>query len=47
MFCVQGVNLDSLTEAIITLAEVNSLEATVDATVEGVVIETKKDKGLG
>lgn len=39
--------MESLTEAIITLAEVNDLQADSDASVEGVVIEAKKDKGLG
>ncbi|KAK3721613.1 hypothetical protein QZH41_008289 [Actinostola sp. cb2023] len=44
---LKGTNLDSLTEAIITLAEINNLRANKDTNVEGVVIEAKKDKGLG
>ncbi|XP_031562547.1 translation initiation factor IF-2, mitochondrial-like, partial [Actinia tenebrosa] len=44
---LKGTNLDSLTEAIITLAEINDLKSKKDANVEGVVIESRKDKGLG
>ncbi|EDO39327.1 predicted protein, partial [Nematostella vectensis] len=44
---LKGINLDSLSEAILTLAELNDLTAEVDTPVEGVVIESKTTKGKG
>ena len=43
----QGNNLESLLEAIITLAELNDLKAEVTGPVEGVIIESRTDKGRG
>ena len=44
---LKGTGLDSLEEAIAALAEISDLRADPGASVEGVVIETKMDKGLG
>ena len=43
----QGTNLDSLLEAITTLAEVTDLKADVTGAVEGVVIESRTAIGRG
>lgn len=43
----QGNNLDSLLEAITTLAEINDLKAEATGPVEGVIIESRTDKGRG
>ena len=43
----QDTNLDSLLEAIATLAEINDLKAEVTGRVEGVIIESRTDKGRG
>lgn len=44
---LKGEGLDSLEEAIVALAEISDLQANITGPVEGVVIETKVDKGLG
>lgn len=45
--CLQGDNLLSLTEATVTLAEMMELKAETSGLVEGVVIESRTDKGRG
>lgn len=44
---LKGTNIDALTEAIITQAELADLRADPDGKVEGVVIETRQDPHLG
>ena len=44
---LKGTGLESLEEAILALAEINDIRADPGGQVEGVVIETKMDKGLG
>lgn len=44
---LKGTNLDGLLEAITTLAELHDLKAKRDCSVEGVVLESRKDKGKG
>lgn len=44
---LKGTGLESLEEAILVLAEISDLKADPKNNVEGVVIETKVDKGLG
>ncbi len=44
---LKGAGLNSLEEAIVALAEISDLRADPSGTVEGVVIETKVDKGFG
>ena len=43
----KGTNLDGLLEAITTLAELHDLKAKRECPVEGVVLESRKDKGKG
>ena len=45
--CLKGNNLDGLLEAITTLAELHDLKAKRECPVEGVVLESRKDKGKG
>lgn len=44
---IQGQGLDSLEEAIITLAELNDYRAEVDIEAEGIIIESQIEKGKG
>jgi len=44
---LKGTNLDGLLEAITTLAELHDLKAKRDGLAEGVVLESRKDKGKG
>ena len=44
---LKGTGLESLEEAILALAEISDVRADPGGQVEGVVIETKMDKGLG
>lgn len=45
--CCQGDNLLSLAEATVALAEVMELKAEPSGPVEGVVIESRTDRGKG
>lgn len=45
--CCQGDNLLALTEATVALAEVLELKATPSGPVEGVIIESRTDRGKG
>lgn len=47
MSCCQGDNLLSLAEATVALAEVMELKAEPSGPVEGVVIESRTDRGKG
>lgn len=44
---LKGTNIDALTEAIITQAELADLRADPDGLVEGIVIESKVDTHRG
>ena len=44
---LKGTNLDALLEAITTLAELHDLKAKRECPAEGVVLESRKDKGKG
>lgn len=44
---LKGINLEGLLEAIITLAELHDLKAKRDCPVEGIVLESRRDKGKG
>ena len=44
---LKGTNLEGLLEAITTLAEVHDLRAKQDCPVEGIVLESRRDKGKG
>lgn len=44
---LKGTNLEGLLEAITTLAEVHDLQAKQDCPVEGIVLESRRDKGKG
>lgn len=44
---MKGKNLDALLEAITTLAELHDLKAKRECPAEGVVLESRKDKGKG
>lgn len=46
-FCFQGDNLLELAEATVALSEVLELKAEPSGAVEGLVIESRTDKGKG